>query len=692
MSEKEFKNENKITKTAVSEITSPTQVNSKEETQNNKNSKTPIPTKRKVVKKKAVKPNISESKNTEKLTTTKEKKEVIAQEKVADTFEVKEKEPEISESKSTEKTTANLEEKETVIVEPEKDYTLLSEEELITELKTVIESKPIQEIKSVVEIIKTEFNFKFNDKLEQNKKVFLAEGGNIIDFYYTTPIKKAFDTAYYTYKDKRSNYYKKLLNDQKTNLLKREELIEELKSLFNVKENTSTIYKKFRDIQERWFNAGSIPRDNNNTVWNNYHHHVENFYNILHLDREFRDHNFKQNLEQKLRIIGRAEELTKDEDNNIAFRELQMLHKMWKEEIGPVAKEFSDEIWDKFSAATKIIHDKRQLYIEELEKKAEENVTLKKELIIEINTLTETAKNKGHQAWQNTIKKVQELRDQFFESGKVPRSKNKEIWNLFKEATRNFNKEKNAFYKEQKKEQFNNLAKKRELIKIAEDNKEGEDFDTLTPLMKKIQIDWKEIGHVPRKDSEKIWKEFKAVCNHYFDRLHSQKDEANKEEFANYDAKKAFLKTLEDINLEGDHKKDIATITGKIAVWKKLGRVPYNKRNVEQKFNKKLDELFEKLDLDKKQTELIKFENKLNLIASDEDERKLKNEEFFISKKVVEVKDEIRQLENNLLFFKHVKDDNPLVKEVHNNIDRQKEQLATWIEKLKKIRNISKGE
>ena len=193
MSEKEFKNENKITKTAVSEITSPTQVNSKEETQNNKNSKTPIPTKKKVVKKKAVKPNISESKNTEKLTTTKEKKEVIAQEKVADTFEVKEKEPEISESKSTEKTTANLEEKETVIVEPEKDYTLLSEEELITELKTVIESKPIQEIKSVVEIIKTEFNFKFNDKLEQNKKVFLAEGGNIIDFYYTTPIKKAFD-------------------------------------------------------------------------------------------------------------------------------------------------------------------------------------------------------------------------------------------------------------------------------------------------------------------------------------------------------------------------------------------------------------------------------------------------------------------------------------------------------------------
>jgi hypothetical protein len=689
MSEKEIKNENEITETPVSEITIPTQVNSKEETQNNKDSETTFEekveeqiedTSKVKEEEEEEEANNPESESTEEVIATKEEKIVVAKEQLEDTSEVKEG------------VTATKEEKEVVVKEPEKDYTLLSEEELITELKAVIESKPIQEIKTVVEIIKTEFNSKFNDELEQNKKEFLAEGGNIIDFYYTTPIKKEFDATYYTYKDKRSNHYKNLLNDQKTNLLKREELIEELKSLFNAKENTSTIYKRFRDIQERWFDAGSIPRDKNNTVWNNYHHHVENFYDILHLDREFRDRNFKQNLEQKLRIIGRAEELTKEENNNVAFRELQMLHKMWKEEIGPVAKEFSDEIWDKFSAATKIIHDKRHEHIEELEKKAEENVALKKELIIEINTLTETAKNKGHQAWQNTIKKVQELRDQFFESGKVPRSKNKEVWDLFKEATRNFNKEKNTFYKGQKKEQFDNLAKKRELIKIAEDNKDGEDFDTLTPLMKKIQSDWKDIGHVPRKDSDKIWKEFKAVCNHYFDRLHSQKDEANKEEFANYDAKKVFLETLEDINLEGDHKKDIATITGKIAAWKKLGRVPYNKRNVEQKFNKKLDEFFEKLDLDKKQTELIKFENKLNSIASEEDDRKLKNEEFFISKKVGEVRDEIRQLENNLLFFKHVKDDNPLVKEVNKNIDRQKEQLETWIEKLKKIKSIRKGE
>ena len=602
--------------------------------------------------------------------------------------------------KTVPKNTIPVEEKEVLIKDDEKsenneetsiiDYSKLSELELISELKTVLDSKPVNEIKEVVENIKNEFNSKFQDELEKNKESFLAEGGNIIDFYFTTPEKKEFDTSYYYYKDKRSNYYKNLQKDQKANLIKREEIIEELKSLFNAKENTSTIYKRFRDIQERWFDAGSIPRDKYNTVWNNYHHHVENFYDILHLDREFRDRNFKQNLEHKLRLIGRAEELTKEENNNKAFRELQMLHKMWKEEIGPVAKEFSDDIWDKFSAATKIIHDKRNQHLEQLEAEAEKNVNFKIEIINNINSLTDTAKNKGHQTWQNTIKKVQELRDQFFEAGNVPRSKNKEIWSSFKEATRNFNKEKNAFYKIQKKEQFDNLAKKRELIKVAQDNKDGDDFETLTPLMKKIQTDWKKIGHVPRKDSDKIWKEFKAVCNHYFDRLHSQKNEANKEEVANFEAKKVFLDSLESLSLEGDYKKDMVTITAKIKEWKGLGRVPYNKKNIEQDFNKKLDDLFEKLDLDKKQIELIKFENKLNSFVSEEDDRKLKNEEFFISKKVGEIKNEIRQLENNLLFFKHVKDDNPLVKDVNNNISKQKEQLDTWVEKLKKVRVLRK--
>lgn len=568
-----------------------------------------------------------------------------------------------------------------------KDYHSLSKKELIARFKALLESKHIQKIKNDVEEIKTEFNAKFSDELEQKKEEFLENGGNIIDFHYTTPLKKEFNSLSFDYKEKRNQYYKELKKDLQANFNKRQELIDELKGLLNAEENINTTYKHFKDIQERWHVAGPIPRDKYNIVWNTYHHHVENFYDFLHLNREFRDLDFKHNLEQKIRLIGRAEELAQEEDVNKAFRELQMLHKMWKEEIGPVAKEYRDEVWEKFSASTKVIHDKRHELLKDLEKDFEVNYQKKKELIEQIEEITKTTKP-NHQSWQNAMKKVQKLRDTFFETGKVPRHNNKAIWSMFKEATRSFNHEKNSFYKNQKKEQYKNLEKKLELIKIAEENKDNTDFEVVTPLMKKIQNDWKSIGHVPRKDSDKIWKKFKAACNHYFNQLHAQQNEANKEEIVHFEAKSKLLDTLTKIELTGDHKNDLKLIKEHINTWKEIGKVPYNKRSIERKFNKTLDELFNKLNLGKKETELIKFENKLNSIVSQEDERKLQNEHFFVSKKIGETKDEIRQLENNLGFFQNAKSDNPLVKEVRSNIAKHKEQLEVWKAKLSKIKSM----
>ena len=567
----------------------------------------------------------------------------------------------------------------------QKDYSSLSKKELISELDNLLKSKKIQDLKNDVEEIRSEFNNQFNEELEQKKEEFLAEGGNIIDFHYSTPLKKEFNSLYFDYKEKRNNHYKNLKNDLQSNLDKRWELIEDLKSLLNTEENINTTYKHFKEIQEKWHVAGAIPRDKYNTVWNTYHHHVENFYDFLHLNREFRDMDFKHNLDAKLKLITRAEELAQEENVNKAFRELQMLHKMWKEDIGPVAKEYRDEVWDKFSDATKVIHDKRQAELAEMEKDFEVNYEKKKQLIEDIKTATEEAKP-SHQGWQNAIKKIQELRDAFFSAGSVPRHNNKEIWKAFKDVTGNFNHQKNNFYKNQKKEQYTNLEKKRELIKIAEDNKDSEDFDATTALMKTIQNDWKNVGHVPRKDSDKIWKQFKKACNHYFDRVHAQKNEANKEETVHLEAKEKVLEELSAFELTGDHKEDLKIIKKQITAWKDIGRVPYNKRNIEQKFNKILDNLFSKLDLGKKETELIKFDNKLNTLVNRDDDRKLKNEHFFISKKIDETRDEIRQLENNLGFFHHVDENNPLVKEVHKNIARHKEQLEVWIAKLSKIK------
>ncbi len=277
---------------------------------------------------------------------------------------------------------------------------------------------------------------------------------------------------------------------------------------------------------------------------------------------------------------------------------------------------------------------------------------------------------------------------QFFDAGKVPREVSDQTWQEFKEAVRTFNRNKNAFYKNQKKDQYENLEKKLALVQIAEDNKDSEDFKATTVLMKKIQEDWKAIGHVPRKDSDKVWKQFKSACNHYFDRLHASRNEENKEETEAFEKKKELLEALKNLEFTGDRKKDLPEIKKFIEEWKTLGKVPHSKRYIEGKFNKALDQAFERLDLDKTQTEMLKYENKVQALEEADDNRKIDNEHYFLTKKIEETRAEIRQLENNLQFFSNVDDKNPLVQEVHKNIQNHKDQLAIWQEKLEKIKTL----
>ncbi|GAA4325455.1 DUF349 domain-containing protein [Christiangramia aestuarii] len=568
-----------------------------------------------------------------------------------------------------------------------KDYHAMSQEALADELEKLLKKEKIQAIKEHVAEIRAEFNAKFDEEMEEKKEEFLADGGNIIDFHYSTPLKKRFSSIYFDYKEQRNNYYKRLKRDLNENLNKRLELIEELKGLLDVEENINTTYNHFKEIQEKWRTAGPIPRDRYNNVWNTYHHHVENFYDFLHLNREFRDMDFKHNLEQKLKVIDRAEELAQETNVNRAFRELQMLHKMWKEELGPVAKEYREDIWERFSAATKKIHDKRQEYFSQLDEEYEKNWERKQEIIEKIKEIADQD-FESHNKWQQMIKEIEALREKFFSAGKVPRSKNQETWTAFKENVRRFNRKKNAFYKNLKKQQYENLEKKKELIQIAEDNKDSDDFKTVTPLMKKIQADWKKIGHVPRKDSDKVWKQFKKACNHYFDRMHAQRNEDNKEEIEAFEKKKEILDKVKSIELTGKKKEDLAIIKEQINNWKEIGKVPYNKRFIEGKFNKALDQLFKKMDVDHTKAEMMKYENKVQALDDADDDKKIRNEHYFLTKKIEETKSEIRQLENNLQFFSNVDDDNPLVQEVHKNIENHKADLEVWEEKLRKIKSL----
>lgn len=574
---------------------------------------------------------------------------------------------------------------------PMLDYDTFSLESLVEELKNLVTNEKVMSVKDHVEEIKKAFLAKYNHLLEEKKEEFLATNQDPNEeFQYHSPLKTQFDKFYSIYRDSKNSHFKSLQTNLKTNLENRLAIVEELKELINPQENIKDTLKHFNDLRERWKNAGPIPKDKYNHVWNNYHFHVENFYDYLHLDREARDLDFKHNLEQKQKIVARVEELIKEADVNKAFRELQDLHRIWKEEIGPVSREHRDEIWNKFSDLTKQMHDKREILFENLRGTELENLEKKKEIIAKIEALA-TEKVNAHSQWLTQIEKVEALRTAFFSAGKVPSDVNEETWAAFKTAVRNFNTFKNSFYKDIKKDQTDNLNKKAALVAKAKELQESVDFAATTPIMKQIQEEWKQIGHVPRKYSDKIWKEFKDACNHYFDKLKEQKNEENSEEVEAFDNKKAYLEKLREYQLTGDHKTDLDAIKLHIETWKNFGKVPFPRRHIEGKFNKILDALFEKLSLSKKDTEMMRFSNRMGHLSESNDTRKLDNEKIFLMRKIEEVQNEIFQLENNIQFFtntKNAKKENSIVLEVRKNIAVHKESLDVWKEKLKQLRNL----
>lgn len=571
---------------------------------------------------------------------------------------------------------------------PMQDYEAMDMESLVAELEKLVAVEKVMSVKDHVEELRSAFLSKYNHFIEEKREEFLAENPDTTeDFHYHLPLKIKFDTLINQYRDNKNTHFKSLQNNLKANLDVRLAIVEELKELINPQENIKDTLKHFNELRERWKNAGPIPRDKYNHVWNNYHFHVENFYDYLHLDREARDLDFKHNLEQKQRIISRVEELVNEPDVNKAFRELQDLHKIWKEDIGPVSREHREAIWNTFSELTKKIHDKRELLFEKQRGTEQENLEKKKEIISKIAELAKE-KVEAHSSWQAQIEKVEALRNEFFATGKVPADVNEETWSAFKNAVRDFNALKNSFYKDIKKDQQENLNKKMALVERAKSLKDSEDFAATTPVMKQIQEEWKQIGHVPRKYSDSIWKEFKEACNHYFDKLHAQRNEVNSEELEAFEKKKAYLETIRDFELTGEHKADLDAIKAHIETWKGFGKVPHARRHIEGKFNKILDALFDKLSLSKKDSEMARFNSRIDQLSSSDDSRKLENEKIFLIRKIEEVQQEIFQLENNIQFFANAKKDNPMVLEVKKNIERHKESLQMWKEKLKQVRNL----
>ncbi len=569
-----------------------------------------------------------------------------------------------------------------------KDYTAMDMPALVNTLAELIEIENVISVKKHIDAIKNEFLHHYNHFIEEKKSEFERENQESEEeFQYHFPLKDKFDQLYSKYKHHLNDHFKKQQNSLKSNLEHRENLVEQLKNLISSNEDMKSVFKSFGDIREQWRVAGPIPKDKYNHVWNNYHFHLERFYDILDLDREARDMDFKNNLEQKTKIISRAEELITEPNVVLAFRELQGLHRVWKEEIGPVSREHREEIWEKFSEITKKIHDRREEFQNQFKYQEDNNLVIKRQIITKIDEIA-AVNVANHSQWQKMIKEIETLRAEFLKTGRVPSENTEETWAGLKNGLKNFNISKNNFYKDIKAEQQNNLIKKMTLVEKAIALKDNEDYAVTTPIMKQIQEEWKTIGHVPKKQSDIIWNEFKQACNSYFDKLKSLRNQESSVEVEALESKKTMLDQVRAYEMTGEHKTDLDNIKTFIASWKSIGKVPFAKRNIDAKFNKILDGLFEQLSLTKKDSESMRYNNKLDNLSSENDPRRIQNEVYFINKKIEETQTEIFQLENNIQFFSNAKKGNSLLEEVIKNIDRKKEELKTWKDKQYQLRKL----
>ena len=571
-------------------------------------------------------------------------------------------------------------------VKEETDYKTFEIPKLITELEKTSKSDNWSSQNKIIQEIINQFELKFKTELKNKKEEFINEGGNEIDFYYRPKHKVDFDVIVKEYKQNKRKFFQEREQSQKVNLDQKLEIIESLKELINVDENINTTYKRFKELQESWHKTGHVPRAKSNNLRQTYKHHTEIFYDFLHLNRELRELDFKHNYEEKIKLIEEAETLSKIDDVLKASRDLNTLHRLWKIDLGPVGREHEDELWKRFQEASHIIHTRRQKFDKEYDNILEDNLKKKKAILEKMEGIRDNLP-KNHNEWHNTINLFNKIRQEFQDIGQVPKADSKASWNKFRTVSREINHQKNIFYKSQKIEQKNNIDLKKNLIQEVKDILEKENWKDFNDRMKNIQKDWREIGFVPRKLSNVLWEEFKAICNLYFDRVKSGYQKINEAEAAAYNVKNEFIENLKTLSLPNDIEALKIFFSER---WKQFNDLGALTGSIDKKLLADLSKVFvtliEKSKLEESDKEESKTYIKLLLIENNEDE--LNQEIQNIRRKTDEINAEIRQLENNLEFFSNTSSENPLFKEVSSKISDLKIRNKFWENRLVSTRQI----
>ncbi|MFA5329061.1 MAG: DUF349 domain-containing protein [Prolixibacteraceae bacterium] len=564
------------------------------------------------------------------------------------------------------------------------NYENLNEVELINALRGLFESDDLEDIREDVDAIKIYFFRLYRANIEAQKVAFAEAGGNPEEFKAEPdPYELDLRNLLKHYQDLRNEHNKKSDELKEENLQKKYDIIEEIKALINNKESINRTFHEFRDLQNQWREIGPVPQAKLKDLWDTYHHHVENFYDFIKINKELRDLDLKKNLETKIEICEKTEELLVEPSIIKAFNILQKYHEQWRE-VGPVPRDKKDELWERFKAATSIINKKHQDYFEGRKSEQKRNLDAKVALCEKVEEIA-NMEIEAHRDWDEKSRELIELQKVWRTIGFAPKKDNNKIYERFRIASDKFFDRKREFYNQNKEEQQNNLQLKTDLCIQAEALKDSIDWKKTADEFINIQKTWKEIGPVPRKYSDVIWKRFRAACDFFFENKAKHFSSIDGEQVDNLIRKRELLEEVKQFALSGDDNADLDKLKDFQRRFTDIGHVPFKDKDaIQNEFRDVINHHFDLLRIDEKRRNLMKFKNKVvNNTTTGRGQNKMRFEREKYMTKLKQMENDLALLDNNIGFFANTKNAEALIEDLNQKIEGTKEKIEFLKEKIR---------
>lgn len=579
-------------------------------------------------------------------------------------------------------TDAELEEED--IIEEDNELDGLNKLQLVEILEETVQNADVQAIKDKVAAIRIHFNKINKDDMDNELQQFLQNGGSEESYQHKEdPLEQRFNEAFGIFKANRAKQNEDLEKQKLENLAKKQGILDELKNVIASDESLKKTYDDFRTLQDRWKEIGPVPAAENSNLWNTYHFLVEQFFDKVRIGRELRDLDMKKNLESKIDLCEKAEELLDEKSMTKAFKALQKLHEDWKE-IGPVPQEKKDEIWERFKSASDKINAIRREHYAKLQESQDANLEAKKALCEKAEELLKGEYNSVN-VWQKKSDELAEIFGVWKTVGLASRKDNEEVWARFKAAMNTFFQKKKEFFGSLKDKQNENLERKTQLCVEAETLMESTDWKNATEQLKKIQEEWKAIGPVPKRQTEKVWKRFRAACDTFFNRKNEHFSGRRTEEETNLAAKKALLEEIKAFELSTNRNENMDAIKAFQKRWIEIGHVPFrHKEAINKEYRELIDGLFDAMRRNRNEASTNEFREMMEGWKDDPNaSERVRKEGSKLQIRIQKLRDEISVLENNIGFFSNSKNSELMRAEYEKKIKQAKEDLKVLEEKLK---------